>query len=238
MAVSFIASISANTGTASALTVSGTVPGTVAVGDVALLVCSGERDLVPSISFPTAGYTSVEAATNATSNTSQKGWKRIAAGDLGGTISGTVTTSRRMGLAVVFYRGANDPVFTHSGLVINDTADVTAEHPNISPLANDAFLVSMMASNNNVSPFQRTYTSAAGWTERVEASSQSTTANNATAYVADKLLVGQSGVAQTGNVVTDASGTKFTYYASTASLTPQGTVLPAGWDEVRLFTRT
>ena len=237
MAVSFVSSISANTGTASALTVSGTVPGTVAVGDIAMLVCSGERDLVPSISFPTSGYTSVEAATSGTLMTSQKGWKRITAGDLGGTVSGTVTTSRRMGLAVAFYRGANDPVFTHSGIIINNTADLAAEHPNITPSADNAMLVSLMAGNNNVSPFQRTYTSAGTWTERVEASSQSTTANNATAYIADKLLTGGSGVSQTGNVVTDAAE-KFAYYASTASLTPQGTVIPAGWDEVRLLTRT
>lgn len=238
MAVSFIGSISTSTGTASSLTVSGTIPGTVAVGDVAIVTCSGERDLVPTMGFPTAGYTSVEAATSGTLMTSQKGWKRITAGDLGGTVSGTVATSRRMALAVAFYRGAADPAFTHAGIIINNTGVVTAVCPNITPAADNAMLVAMMAANNNVSPFIRTYTSGAGWTERVDVSSASTTANNATCYLAEKLLTGGTGVSQTGDTITDDTATKFAHYSSTAALVPQGVVVPAGWDEVRLFNRT
>lgn len=235
MGITYITSAQAHADTASVASLTIQIPAEVQYGDIMLLTVGSERSGLPTLTAPSAGLTTVEALVNATANSSTKAWKRINFDDLGGNVVASMAANRRMAMALSFYRGAKDPVFTHTGLVVNSNGDLTAEHPAVTPAENDSMLVSMMAAYNSVSPYPRTYTSAAGWNQRVESKSSAPANDNGFAVHADKLLSGGAGVSQTGNVVTDADQ-KFIYYATSVVLAP-APAIPDGWDELRLFTR-
>ena len=235
MAVSHVESGIARAGTASTTTLTYVIPASVMYGDLCLITVGSERSGLPTVTFPTSGYTSSQSVANGTTNTSEKGWKRMGFNDLGGNITITMAAARRMALAVGFYRGSLDPTFTHGALQVNANGDLATECPNVTPSAADAMLVGMAALYDPIAPFPRTFSPSAGWTERAESGSQSTTTNNGYAYHADKLLSGGSGVSQTGLVITDANE-KTIAYPSTAILLP-APLIPDGWDEVRLFRK-
>src|SRR6266536_239767 len=203
------AAASANTGATSQTAVAVTVPttgpgGTVVAGDRALVVVAAERSLIPSLP---AGWTSIDGAASGSATMAWRfAWKNLVSGDIGASVSSTVTTARRMAMAVIVFGNALDPIATAATFTQNGAGTATATLPNATPAGADAMLASVLVAISSLSPFARTFTPAATWTEQAENGSTSTSSSNAFVHVDVKAITGSAGVLQTGDTVTCAEG--------------------------------
>lgn len=219
MAVTFIGADSRDGGAASAAsTAAFALPVGAAVGDLVIAVASVERDIIPGITWPTAGESVGRSEMLAGTQAVLIEWKRLVSGDLGGNIQATVSPNRRIACAYVCLRGAADPVFTNGAQVNSAAADFAAEHPNATPTVDDSWLVSMLAATSGVGAIRTlSWTSAGTYTERADDSSTAASVN-AGVYIATRALIGGSGVSQTGNVATESD--RLSYFPTTVVVAP------------------
>jgi hypothetical protein len=197
------ASVAASTATA---TVS--IPGTAQAGDLLIVSDTLERNSITAAITVGGSTTGVNILRDemASANMAQTVvWKRLVAGDVGATIAGTTTATRRHGLSYLILRTAGDPILTTSPYQLNGASVFTMQQPSVTPAANNAMLVAIPgAVNNTATPFTLAFTvdTANGWTLRVSAGSSVTGVANAYSPIATKALTGGAGASQTGAVFT------------------------------------
>lgn len=216
------------------------IPAAAQAGDLAIAAAPAERELIPAINWPTGTPTVIQAVTATVGGGTfsvRMEYKVLAAGDLGQTMNATVTTARRLSLGLVVIRGASTVAFTNNAANVTPTGNNAITHPAISPGDSDSMLVSLLGAISAPGAVRTmTYTAASPYTERVEASSSSTS-SNVCAYITTEQLTGGSGSTQGGAVTTGDD--RSSYFATTVAVSPAATTpsIPVGWTECRLFHR-
>lgn len=199
-AATLVGSAGGNGGSASASSCTVAIPAGAQAGDLCIVIGTVERSLQPTVAFPTGGYVSSQSVTN-TNLSTEMGYKVLTAGDLGGNMTVNVSSVRRISGAVIVYRNAGTPVFTHNTVA----SGLSFTCPSVTPATADSVLVAMMAAETPVATFQKTFTSGGSYTEQQEAGSTSTSSGNAYSYFADQTLSGGAGGSQAGDPIA-ASG--------------------------------
>lgn len=211
MAITLVGSTSYATGTSSNVAQPIALPAGSAVGDLALLVYTQERATVPTIP---AGWTTVYAVESTTTPMATFHLYKVLTADdiLAGSVTVGPSATRRFATAMVVLRGAGTPTAATKALTVNGSGTTTAIGPNHTAAAATGWLVSLLSLTARQTPWVYSITPGAGWTERVEAASVSTTAVNAISHIATKAVTASG--AQTGQTATVSNGDSG-YFAST-----------------------
>jgi hypothetical protein len=216
--VTYVGSTTGFSSGGSTLTVSAAVPGAAQAGDTLIVTVTAERDLIPTLSG-VSGLTSVQSANS--SMAVQTSYKTLAAADLGGTVTATVTIGRRMAIVAAVYRGVGSVTATTAGAVNAPAATVGS--PAATPVRDNSVLVGIVnyvTSGPNGAPYTTNFTVASPYTERAETISTHPSAINAVALLADRTLSGGAGASQSGMTATGThSGGR--YFGSTIVLGPR-----------------
>lgn len=234
MSTAFRVSASAtNTSAGSAFTTSITLPssgvgGTVAVGDLVLILAVAERTQTPTISYggTSTGVTTLRSTTTA-NESSVLAWKRInTSAELGATVAMNNVNGRRQTLGVVVISGAADPLISSTSEATDSGGNVIATAPAVTPTAADAMLVAFLSwLPYSGTLYGLTTTVASPWVERVDAMGAYTGGSNPGVAIATQQISGGAGANQTGAVWTTPQ-TNFFWIADTVTLLPSTTSSP------------
>lgn len=190
---------SGNSGSASALTATAVMPAAAVAGDLLIIQVACERNtIIPTLSG-ISGLTTIksEAGNGMTHIIAQK---RLVSGDLGVTVTATVTSGRRFALGLTVMQNAADPVWVHKANDLNTVGATTAIGPDGTTTVASSSLLALHNLFPNASPWIGAGTPESGWTEVLDNSSQFATAANGHVYAALKNTVA-SGVTD-GHTVT------------------------------------
>lgn len=188
--------------TASATTVSVTVPAAAQAGDVAYLACHAERTTDPT-GVP-AGFTVMESGVINSNSDVWVGRKVLTSGDLGATWTFTQAAGRRMvaGLVVLSGAGTGAPDLAWNGAGAAGASDTALETPSVTPTTASPMLLSILLAISTVTPFVRTLTTPAGWTQDVNVGAPVSTSSDPYLVISHRQITGGSGVAQAGPTYT------------------------------------
>lgn len=238
MAITIVADGSNNTGTTSVDHVSVTMPGTLLDGDYLVsVVCCERATATPGVPAGLSGaWTTLDNGAN-TDFAWFMGGIPLTPADSGVTVTSTVSggNTRRQAIGYTVLRGTDYAhIVTATGTyTANGTGVVTAAAPNVTPAANDCLLYSLMAACNTVTPYIRTQSVNAPYSDSGSNgffdTSTSTTSNNAIVHGASRQISGGSGVSQSGatfNDTTSPTPTKFSWIAATLAIPPSDLWLP------------
>lgn len=209
-------------------TLSLTVPSVASAGDVLLIVGVAERAEIPVLRLNnvTTGLTTgrSESSTNISTLTV---WKRLAASDLGGTISIVNTAARRQALSAIVVTGALDPVFTNHPFSGQTSTTQSKTAPSYTPGFNSSLVVSAWTIARVISPYTGyTFTASSPWVERVEASGSYTGGIEPTVYLATNTLGSSTAAVAQTNVTVTATTASWDSMTSTVVFAPSAAANP------------
>jgi hypothetical protein len=218
-----------------------TIPVAAAAGDLAICSVGAERTEIPVLTWPTGSPAPVVGRAEAYAGGSMAGRieaKVLAAGDLSGTVTATVSaTTKRMAVALIVLRGAaaiDATSFTNATAKSQPVGDFIAELPDVTPTVDNSWVVALMPCANSPGAVRTfAFTPSSAYTERIDVTGSSAS-NNAGSWIATQAISGGAGSPVTGATATETD--RFSYLPTTLLVPPAG-ALPAGWHEIRLFTR-
>lgn len=226
MAVTLVGADSGDGGAGSALTATCVVPATAQAGDILIAYANAERGLIPTITGHSGSPDSVFwNVADGTQSAIYAYYKTVVAGDIGATLTATVSSGRRLAIGCQVFRGVlSVQVATTSTTVgtAQGAGVVNAAMPNITPTNNDAMLVSVDLPIRQSTPWVTSVTPGSGWTEDVDDTSTSASSSNAGVYGSHKILTGGGGASQTGETVVHADN--YRYFGATLALNPLTTI--------------
>lgn len=231
MAVAYKSIATSDTGSTSAGSISVSLPGTVAAADVGLCVIVTERGSGVIPTTPT-NWTALYSA-NYTSNdtTLVIAWIRLSTTDSGGVVTSTVTSNRRMSMAMATFSGSADPVLgggpTYAVLTGSQTDSVG---PSATPSTAASMLVGIFAGVTTIAPWTKTFTVTSPYTLRGQDQSTQASTSNAMVGIATQLLSGGAGTSQAGATYS-ADSTQYHAWPATVVLAPGGPTGNAGPDQ-------
>lgn len=224
MAVAYRASGSADSGASTTTSVSMSMPTGAVVADQAIVVVASSTASEPP-GLP-VGWTSLHSASNSDMST-LVAWKRLKPADLSATVISETVGNAVLTMGIIVFSGGDTPLLTAGTFVSAGSGVSDAAGPSVTPAVANSMLLGIGSIKWNVTPFTRTISPSAGWTERVEDQAPRSSGSNSAAYMATKLLVGGSGVLQTGLTLT-ASSPQFKCYPDTVVIAPGGPTGSAG----------
>jgi hypothetical protein len=234
MSVSVLAQGSVDGGSSSVPSLTMTLPASLADGDVLLTLITAER-ATSTPSAPT-GLSNASTTLSNTANTTMAwyaGYTVLGTEDSSTDITSTMSggLSRRMAGGFIVLRGCDlATIVTAVGSYTeNGTGVVTATTGSVTPTVNDSMMVALMASCSNVSPYARTQSVNAPYSQQFFDISTAAASTNAIVHGASQLLSGQSGVLTAGATFNDTTAptpTKFAWIGFTVAIGPSSFWFP------------
>lgn len=155
----------ASSGAASTSLIAAGVPADAQAGDLLLALVGQERTGLPVLSgLPVTTDRAMEG-TEGSGQTHTVARKRLAADDLTGSVTASVSGSaHRQAMILATFRGSADPVLTPGPATLNGDATSTFDMPTVTAAVGQV-VVYLLTGWTTVAPFEgRTFTAPAGWT--------------------------------------------------------------------------
>lgn len=209
-----------------------TVPALAKAGDILVICAVAERAEIPVVRLNNSTNLTNIRSESSVNISAWFGWRRLVASDLGGSVTVTNSAARRQSLSLQIVENAMDPTFVNQPVSLQPAGVTTKTGPTWTPTVDNSLAVGLWAIARPISPYTGySFTTAAPFVERTEATSTYATGINATTYTTARLLAaGSANSQQAGNSITctsapyDSMSTVLVFAPTTSTSNPQPNV--------------